>query len=233
MDIAIIVPTYNEKNNIGKLIPGIFGLDIDDLHIIIVDDNSPDGTGKIARDLKNKFDRLHVLHRNKKAGLGTAYIHGFQYALANGARYIFEMDADFSHDHKLIPIFLEHLNSHDLVIGSRYMDGGKIENWNWTRRMVSSFGNSYAKKILKMPFYDLTTGYKGYRREVVEHLVEKNINAISYVFQIETTWHAHKYGFRIKEIPITFTERKTGKSKFRLMIIWDAFWRVLKLRFTK
>lgn len=231
MKIAIILPTYNEKDNIRKVISAIFSLKLNDLHVVVVDDNSPDGTGIIVENLRKENERIHIIHRKKKLGLGTAYLEGFQYALENGAEHFFEVDADFSHDFSLLPEFLKHNKNHDLVIGSRYMFGGKIENWNFLRKLISQSGNFYARKILKIPIKDLTTGFKCYQKNVVEYLAKKNIDSIGYVFQVETTYLAYQKGFKIKEIPITFTERTFGKSKFDYKILWESFWRVLKLKF--
>jgi dolichol-phosphate mannosyltransferase len=233
MEIAVIIPTYNEKENAPKLIAEILNLNINDLNIVVVDDNSPDGTGKIIGELKSRENRLHLIQREKKSGLGTAYLAGFNYALENGAQYIFEMDADFSHDFSMIPVFLENIKNHDLVLGSRYINEGKIENWNLYRRLVSQFGNFYARQILNLPIRDLTSGFKCYRRSVIAHLVSRPVDSIGYVFQIETTHRAHQHGFKIKEIPIVFSERRTGKSKFNGKILWESFWRILKLRWEK
>jgi dolichol-phosphate mannosyltransferase len=233
MKISIVIPTYNEKENIEKLASSIFGLGISGLGIIIVDDNSPDGTGELLEAFKKKNDNLHVIHRQKKLGLGTAYIEGFKCALKGGAEYIFEMDADFSHDFLLIPEFIKNMEDHDLVVGSRYVAGGKIVNWNLPRRIVSRFGNFYARNILNLPFRDLTTGYKCYRRSVLEKIINSEISAVGYAFQIETTYRAYQNGFRILEIPISFSERRLGKSKFDLKIIWESFGRVASLRFFK
>jgi len=233
MKTTVVIPTYNEKENIERLISRIFDLGISDLEIVVVDDNSPDGTGKIVDGLKRSNKKIHVLHRQKKAGLGTAYVEGFNFALSRGAEYVLEMDADFSHDAFLIPAFVETMESHDLAVGSRYVPGGKISNWNFSRRMVSRFGNFYARSVLGLPYKDLTTGYKCYRRKVLEEIIDGEINSVGYVFQVETTYKAHKKGFRIKEIPISFSERRLGKSKFNFKIIWESFWRVAKLRLAK
>ena len=211
MKIAVIIPTYNEKENIDKLINDIFSLKIDGLEIVIVDDNSPDGTANIVADIKKVNDKLHLINRPKKMGLGTAYIAGFRFALENGAEHFFEIDADFSHDFKMIPIFLDNIQNADLVVGSRYISGGKTLNWDKKRKLVSYFGNIYARIILGVPIRDLTTGYKCYRREIIEYINTKNITSIGYVFQIETSYIVHKKGFKIKEIHITFTERRLGK----------------------
>jgi dolichol-phosphate mannosyltransferase len=233
MKIAVIIPTYNERKNIQEIIPAVLGLNLDGLEIVVVDDNSPDKTWEIVEDIKTKDPRVHLIKRSGKLGLGTAYLEGFRHALQNGAEYVFEMDADFSHDHNHIPIFLQEIENHDLVSGSRYVKGGKTENWDLKRKAVSFWGNVYSKTILGVPFKDLTTGFKCYRREVIEHLVGKNIDSIGYVFQVETTYLAHKAGFRVKEIPIIFTERRNGFSKFNFPIIWESFWKVIELRLKK
>jgi len=233
MKIAVIIPTYNEKENIEDALKEVFNLSLNDVHIVVVDDNSPDGTALIVQKIRENNNKVHIIQRTSKMGLGTAYIEGFKYALENGAEYIFEIDADFSHDFALIPSFLDNIDGHDLIIGSRYISNGKIANWNLSRRFISYFGNLYARFVLGVPVKDLTTGFKCYRREVVEFLNKQNISAIGYVFQIETTYHAYQQGFKIKEIPITFTERRIGKSKFSLKIIWESFWKVLRMRSSK
>ena len=233
MRTAVIIPTYNEKDNIEKALESIFSLNNKDLEVVVIDDNSPDGTGLIIEKLKENNNKIHIIHRDRKMGLGTAYLEGFKYALDRNAQYIFEIDADFSHDFSLIPSFLDGARDNDLVIGSRYIPGGKITNWNLSRRLISYLGNLYARLVLGAPVADLTTGYKCYRREVAEFLTEKNIDAIGYVFQIETTYHTIKRGFRTKEIPIAFTERRIGKSKFSFKIIWESFWKVLKIKIKK
>lgn len=230
MKTAIIIPTYNERDNIDKLINEIFSLEIEGLEVVVVDDNSPDGTGKIVAEISAREPRVRIIHRKKKMGLGTAYLEGFRFALENGAEHFFEIDADFSHDHKIIPIFLDNIKNADLVVGSRYIPGGKTVNWDWKRKLISHFGNVYARTILGIPIRDLTTGYKCYRREVVEYLSTKNIDSVGYVFQVETSYIAHKQGFKVKEIPIIFTERRNGRSKFDGKIIWESFWKVFKLR---
>jgi len=232
MKIAVILPTYNERENIGNLIKIIFDLNIAGLEIIVIDDNSPDGTSAIVNGLKKDNSNIHLISREGKLGLGTAYLGGFRYALERGAEYILGMDADFSHDPKLIPSFLAQMNQFDLAVGSRYIPKGKIENWNIVRQIISRFGNLYARSILGMPVHDLTTGYKCYRREVIKYLLNKNIDAIGYVFLTETTYYTLKAGYKVKEIPIVFTERRSGKSKFSWAIIWESFCKILKLRFT-
>lgn len=231
--IYIIIPTYNEKANIAGLLEQIFGLEINGLTILVVDDSSPDGTGQLVEDLKTKYSNLDILHRSEKVGLGKAYLAGFKEALSRGAEYVFEMDADLSHNPKYIPDFLEAIKEFDLVLGSRYVKNGGVENWNFMRRMVSKFGNIYARIILGLPIRDLTGGFKCYRREVLEKIGLDDLSSVGYNFQIETTYKAHKAGFKIKEIPIIFTERVEGKSKFSLKIMLESFWKVLVLRFFK
>ncbi len=230
--ISIIIPTYNERSNIKELIKQIFSFNISDLNIIIVDDNSPDGTGGLVESIE-ETTRLEIIHRIKKMGLGSAYIDGFKRALVLGADYIFEMDADFSHDPKYLPQFLEEVENYDLVLGSRYIEGGGIKNWNLGRRLISYLGNFYARLILNLSFQDLTGGFKCYKRKVIESINLEKLDSEGYVFQIETTYWAYKNGFKIKEIPIIFTERKLGKSKFNFKIFFEAFIKVLTLRFKK
>ena len=231
MKTIIVIPTYNEKNNLAGLVKEILSLAIADLKILIVDDNSPDGTGILADELAQNFSRVKVIHRAAKSGLGSAYIVGFKMALADGADYIMEMDADFSHDSRYLPVILRDIATADLVLGSRYVQGGGIKNWNWLRKAVSALGNFYARIILGAPIKDLTGGFKCYRRAVLEKINLNDLDSAGYVFQIETTYLAWKKGFAIKEIPIIFTERRAGDSKFNFKIFIEALWRVLLLRF--
>lgn len=231
--IYCVIPAYNERANIQEIIKKLIFLSIDNFHIIVVDDNSPDGTGEIVEEMKKEYPDIVIIHRNEKRGLGTAYVEGFQKALSLGADIIFEMDADLSHDPKYIPQMLEIIKEYDLVLGSRYIQGGGTQNWNFFRRLISRFGNIYAKKILGIPIHDLTSGFKCYKRKVLENIDLNSLSSVGYNFQIETTYRAYKKGFRIKEIPIIFTERKEGKSKFDIFIIFESFWKVLLLRFKK
>ncbi len=230
MKTYIIIPTYNEKNNIENILKEIFDLGVEGLNVLVVDDNSPDGTGQIVERLKQGNTRLDILHRDKKCGLGRAYVAGFKAALEQGADYVFEMDADFSHHPRYIPDFLQAIKNYDLILGSRYISGGGIKNWNLARRLVSRFGNIYARLILGLPIKDLTGGFKCYRRAVLEKINLDSLSSVGYNFQIETTYKAFKCGFKIKEIPIVFTERAKGESKFSPKIILESFWRVLQLR---
>ncbi|MFA6410030.1 MAG: polyprenol monophosphomannose synthase [Candidatus Buchananbacteria bacterium] len=226
----IIIPTYNERQNIQKVLAQIFALNLAELNVLVVDDNSPDGTGDFVEQLKLTYPNLAILHRKNKAGLGRAYLAGFKEALNRGAEYIFEMDADLSHDPKYIPDFLAAIKENDLVLGSRYILGGGVSNWNFSRRLISQFGNLYARLILRVPVSDLTGGYKCYRRKVLEAIGLDDLSSVGYNFQIETTFLTYKKGFRIKEIPIIFTERALGKSKFDLKIIFESFLKVALLR---
>ncbi|OGY45209.1 MAG: dolichyl-phosphate beta-D-mannosyltransferase [Candidatus Buchananbacteria bacterium RIFCSPHIGHO2_01_FULL_44_11] len=227
----IVIPTYNEKDNVVLLLERIFSLAINDLYVLVVDDNSPDGTGAMVEKVKRQYPNLKILHRPAKLGLGPAYIAGFGVALSEGADYIFEMDADLSHDPRYLPDFLEAIENFDLVLGSRYIVGGGVKNWGLVRRLISRFGNWYARLILGLLISDLTGGFKCYRRQVLEQLDFASLSSVGYNFQIETTYQVYRAGFKIKEIPIVFTERLQGKSKFSFKIILESFWQVILLRF--
>lgn len=229
MRAVVVIPTYNERENLPEAIRRLAALDIDGLSILVVDDNSPDGTGDVAEKLAAQYP-VRVLHREKKEGIGPAYIAGFHFALAENPDCVFEMDADLSHEPEDIPQFLQKLAECDLVLGSRYTAGGRIEKWGALRRMVSRLGNWYARTILDVPYRDLTGGFKCYRREVLRQIDWEAVSSLGYNFQIETTYRAHQKKFRICEIPITFTERKQGTSKFNLAIMLESFWKVFLLR---
>lgn len=227
--IFVVTPTYNEKDNLPLLVEKIFNLKIPNLTLVIVDDNSPDGTGKLADKLAESYP-IQVIHRSQKLGLGTAYTTAFEQILKEKPNYIIQMDADLSHDPTMIPKMLESITTCDVVIGSRYVKAGGIENWNWSRRLISRFGNLYARLILNLPYRDLTGGFKCWRRKVLEKIDFNALSSIGYNFQIETTYRAHKLGCKIKEIPIIFSERKVGDSKFNASIILESFIKVLLLR---
>jgi dolichol-phosphate mannosyltransferase len=227
--VLVIIPTYNERDNIQKLLRDIFSLD-PSIHVLVVDDNSPDGTGAIVRQLKNEIQNLFLIERNGKLGLGTAYIAGFKFALQNGYHYIFEMDADYSHDPKEIPYFLEAIKDADIVIGSRYCKGVNVVNWPLSRLILSIFANKYTRVITGLPVRDSTGGYKCFRREVLEKINLDEISSGGYSFQIEMNYKAWKKGFRIKEIPIIFIDRTSGKSKMSRKIVREAVWMVWKLK---
>jgi dolichol-phosphate mannosyltransferase len=230
MNIAVVIPTYNEKNNIPRLIAEIFDLEMDGLHIVVVDDNSPDGTGKIVEEMKKEKENLHIIHRKKKMGLGTAYLAGFRHALDRGAQFIFEMDADFSHDPKMIPVFLEEIKKTDLVVGSRYKNGIRIINWPLRRLMLSILASKYVRLVTGMKLTDSTSGFKCYRRHVLEKIDLGKVRSNGYSFQIEMKYKAHKKNFVIKEIPIIFVDRHAGTSKISRKIIFEALVIVWKLR---
>lgn len=230
MHIAVVIPTYNEKNNIERLASRIFGLGISGLGIVVVDDNSPDGTGEILIEMKKSHQNLDVIHRDKKRGLGTAYIEGFNRALEGGAEYIFEMDADFSHDPEMLPVFLKELEKFDLVVGSRYKGGIRIINWPLRRLMLSILANKYIRLVTGMNLTDATSGFKGYRRRVLEAIDLDQVRSNGYSFQIEMKYRAHKKNFSISEVPIVFVDRHSGSSKMSKKIIWEAFFIVWKLK---
>ncbi len=229
METYIVIPTYNEVENLKSLVKQIFELH-PNFKIIIVDDNSPDGTGKVADAISCKDPRVFVIHRPKKAGLGTAYIEGFKMALAKGADLIFEMDADFSHSPKYLKYFLEASEKADLVIGSRYVDGVRVEGWRFRRLLLSKFANMYVSYIMVRPVWDFTAGFRCYRRAVLESFDLDSIRSDGYAFQIEMTYLAFENGFRVVEIPILFKDREHGYSKISRNVVWEAFWLTLKCR---
>lgn len=228
--VLIIIPTFNEIENIENIIKDIYAID-SNLEILIVDDNSPDGTGTHVKKLQNNFDKLHLIEREGKLGLGTAYVFGFKYALKNGYQYIFEMDADYSHDPKEIPNFLNAIKEADLVIGSRYIKGVNVVNWPLSRLLLSYFANRYTSLVTGLPLCDSTGGFKCFRREVLEAINLENIHSGGYSFQIEMNFKTWKKGFKIKEIPIIFIDRAVGKSKMSKAIIREAVWMVWNLKF--
>ncbi len=225
----IIIPTYNELNNIQSLIPDIIEL-YPNMHILVVDDNSPDGTGEYVRRLGEKDDRIKVLQRAGKMGLGSAYCEGFRYMLDNGYDLAFQMDADYSHDPKEIKSFLKEIEKNDLVIGSRYISGVNVINWPMRRLLLSYFANVYTRIITGMPVRDATGGFKCFRRKVLEAIDLSKIRSNGYAFQIEMNFKAFKKGFKIKEIPIVFTDRVEGTSKMSKKIVREAITMVWKLR---
>lgn len=231
MEALIIVPTYNEKENIEEIIETVLNQGVG-IEILIVDDNSPDGTGEIVDSIVETNNRVHVLHREGKLGLGSAYITGFKWAIENtDAKYVFEMDADFSHDPAAIPEFLEKIKDHDLVIGSRYLHGITVVNWPLSRLILSCGANVYTKIVTGLPLKDSTGGFKCFRREVLQQLPLDRIRSDGYSFQIEMNFYCWKKGFRIKEIPIIFEDRRVGVSKMSKRIIWEAAFMVWRLRF--
>ena len=233
-DNLVIVPTYNELQNLQPLVEAILGQNASTpFNLLIVDDNSPDGTGELADHLvREQPDRLSVLHREGKLGLGTAYVHGFQYALAPGYDHVFEMDADFSHNPAMLPVLRSALNEADLVLGSRYVSGGGAPGWSVWRLALSQLGSAYARSILGLPFRDLTGGFKGFRASVLAALDLNAIKSNGYAFQIEVTYRSFLNGFRIVEEPIVFGPRLNGRSKMRKGIVLEALVVVWSLRRT-
>ncbi len=229
MKALVIIPTYNELENIERIVSDVLQQD-PRLQVLIVDDNSPDGTGQIADQLASKNGKVQVLHRQKKAGLGQAYVAGFKYALEKNFDCVFEMDADFSHDPKYLPEFLKAIEKADLVLGSRYISGVNVVNWPMSRLLLSYFANIYARCITGLPVKDSTGGFKCYRRIVLERIDLDQVKSEGYSFQIETTFRAWKKGFKIVEIPIIFVDRKQGESKMSKRIVREAMWMVWKLR---
>lgn len=226
----VIIPTYNERENIERLVPMVLAQD-PRLDVLIIDDASPDGTGEVAERMSAEDPRVQVLRRPGKLGLGTAYLEGFRRGLEQGYAYLFEMDADFSHDPAHLPQFLEAIEKYDVVLGSRYLEGRvTVVNWPIGRLLLSYFANIYAQIVTGLPIADATGGYKCFRREVLEAIDLDRVESEGYSFQIEMSFRAWKKGFRIGEIPIVFADRDVGESKMSRRIIWEAVWRVWKLR---
>lgn len=226
---VVVIPTYNELTNIKKLIPILNEL-YPELHVLVVDDNSPDGTGNYVKDLSEKDDRIHVIRREGKMGLGTAYAEGFKYMLKKGYEFAFQMDADFSHDPKDLIRMREAIKDYDLIIGSRYIDGVNVVNWPMSRLLLSYFANVYSRIITGMKIKDGTGGFKCFRRQVLESIDLNKIKSNGYAFQIEMNFKAWKNGWKIKEIPIIFIDRVEGSSKMSKKIVYEAVWMVWKLR---
>lgn len=243
-DSLVIIPTYNEKENIEKMIRKVFSLSVPlpaegsakaGFHVLIVDDGSPDGTAEIVKNLQKEFsDNLFIEERKGKQGLGTAYIHGFKWALARKYEYIYEMDADFSHKPEdLIRLREACVKGADVAVGSRYVRGGKVENWPMGRIMMSYFASVYARAVLWINISDTTAGFKCYRRKVLEAIDFDKIKFMGYAFQIEMKYTASQLGFKVVEVPITFKDRTEGVSKMSMGIFKEAFWGVLQMKFKK
>jgi dolichol-phosphate mannosyltransferase len=225
----VVIPTYNERINLPLIVPQILQQD-PRLEVLVVDDNSPDGTGKLADEMAAADRRIHVLHRPGKAGLGKAYLAGFRWALDQGYDLIFEMDADFSHDPEFLPDFLRAIEHADLVLGSRYAAGVNVINWPIGRLLLSVGANEYARRITALPLTDSTGGFKCFRRKVLEAIDLDRVRSNGYSFQIEMSFRAWKKGFRLLEIPIVFTDRVEGQSKMNKRIVREAIWMVWWLR---
>jgi dolichol-phosphate mannosyltransferase len=230
---VVCLPTYNERENLEPMIRALAGvLDASRDRLLVIDDASPDGTGALADGLARELGWVSVLHRPRKEGLGPAYLAGFAQALAEGAELVLEMDCDFSHDPLDVPRLIEacERGGADLALGSRYVDGGGVENWGLVRRVISAGGSLYARTLLGLSVRDLTGGFKCFRRRALEGIDLGSVNAKGYAFQIETTYRAARAGYRVVEIPITFTDREAGHSKMSRTIVFEAVWRVPALR---
>jgi dolichol-phosphate mannosyltransferase len=229
MDVRAIVclPTYNERENLEPMVRALGDKGVE---VLVIDDNSPDGTGELADRLAAELDHVSVLHRERKEGLGPAYVAGFKRALADGADLVLEVDADFSHDPADVPRLIEAAREADLVIGSRYVAGGAITDWGPLRRFLSAGGSLYARWLLQVGVRDMTAGFKCYRREVLETIELDAVAARGYAFQIETTYRTLRAGFRVVEVPITFADRERGGSKMHRGIVLEAIWKVPVLR---
>ena len=227
MNSWVVIPTYNEAGNIEKLLQRILQCQ-PDFHILVVDDNSPDGTGVLVEKIARNTPKVTIIHRREKKGLGAAYVHGFKEVLALGADLIFEMDADFSHDPKCLQDFLNAVHHADLVIGSRYINGVRVEGWRFRRLLLSKIANMFVSYIMVKPLWDFTAGFRCYRREVIESIDLDTIKSDGYAFQIEMTYRTFQQGFRVMEIPIIFREREHGHSKISRAVILEAIWITLK-----
>ncbi len=228
----VVLPTYNEAGNLAPLVDAIIAQG-EMFNLVVIDDSSPDGTGVLAERLKTRYPgRIDVMHRQAKLGLATAYLAGFQFGLTKGFDYLFEMDADFSHDPKYLNQFIQETKTRgaDVVLGSRYVEGGGVANWPWYRRMISMGGSRYARMMLGLSVQDLTGGFKCFRREVLEAMPLHEISATGYGFQIEMTYRAVQKGFKVTEIPIVFAERRAGQSKMSAGIFLEALFMVARLK---
>jgi dolichol-phosphate mannosyltransferase len=227
---CVCLPTYNERENLEPMLRALADVLGPDDRVLVIDDRSPDGTGRLAEQLSAELSFVDVMHRERKEGLGPAYLAGFRQALANGAELILEMDCDFSHDPRDAARLIDSARDADLVLGSRYVDGGAIRNWGRVRRFVSFSGSLYARVVLGTPQRDLTGGFKCFRRRVLETIDLDAVHAKGYAFQIEMTYRALRAGFRVVEVPITFVDRTRGGSKMSRSIVLEAIWRVPLLR---
>ena len=225
----ICLPTYDERENLAPMVAAIHAV-VPAVEILVIDDNSPDGTGRLADELAARDPRVHVLHRQGKEGLGKAYLAGFAWALARDYALVLEMDCDFSHDPRHLPAMLAAAAEHDLVLGSRYVAGGGTVNWGLGRKLISRGGSLYARTILGLSVRDLTGGFKCFRRTVLEAIDLPTVQCTGYAFQIELTWRAARRGFAIKEIPITFVDRRVGRSKMSRRIVLEAVRKVWSIR---
>jgi dolichol-phosphate mannosyltransferase len=228
--VWLVIPTYNESANVEAIVEAAREVLPTSRRVLIVDDDSPDGTGRIADRLAETHSDVTVMHRGPKQGLGPAYVAGFQEALSGGAEFVAQMDADFSHDPQDLPRLLEAANDADLVLGSRYVDGGGVTDWGPARRAVSRWGSAYARTALGIDVHDLTGGFKVFRRTVLEAIDLDSLGSLGYAFQVETTFRAIRGGFRVVEVPIVFRDRRVGASKMTGSIVLEAAWRVPAMR---
>jgi dolichol-phosphate mannosyltransferase len=225
--VLVVIPTYNERENLGPIVERLHTA-LPEVHVLVVDDGSPDGTGQLADEMAEADHRVHVLHRTEKAGLGAAYVAGFHWALDRDFAAVVEMDADGSHAPEDLPRLLDALRDSELAIGSRYVPGGRVVNWPRHREFISRGGNVYSRLALGAAVKDLTGGFRAYRREVLEKINLRTVASQGYCFQIDLAWRAIEADFRIAEVPITFTERERGESKMSGTIVREALWRVTK-----
>ncbi|MFI6287770.1 polyprenol monophosphomannose synthase [Streptomyces sp. NPDC051018] len=223
--VLVIIPTYNEAENIGPIVT-LVRSSVPEAHILITDDNSPDGTGELADELAEADQHIHVLHRAGKAGLGAAYLAGFRWGFARDFDVLVEMDADGSHSPEELPRLLAALPDADLVLGSRWVHGGKVVNWPLSRRLLSRGGGLYSRTLLRLPIRDATGGFRAFRRKTLEGIGLDGVESQGYCFQVDLVWRTVRAGFRVVEVPITFVERKHGHSKMSLSITFEALWRV-------
>ena len=223
--VLVVIPTYDEADNIGPIVARVRA-SVPNADVLVVDDNSPDGTGAIADELAAGDESVHVLHRTTKDGLGAAYVAGFGWASERGYEVLVEMDADGSHQPEQLPSLLAALADADVVLGSRWVDGGSVHNWPLSRKILSKGGNRYTRLALGLPLQDATGGYRAYRREVLDELPLDTVSSQGYCFQVDLVWQAWRRGFRIVEVPITFVERERGESKLSRAIVGEALWRV-------
>ena len=223
--VLVVVPTYDERENLRPIAERLFAA-VPDADLLVVDDDSPDGTGAVADALAAQDPRVHVLHRTKKAGLGAAYTAGFAWARERGYDVVVEMDADGSHQPEQLPRLLDALEDADLVLGSRWVPGGRVVNWPAARELLSRGGNAYTRRVLGLPLQDATGGYRAYRRSVLDALPLGDVASQGYCFQVDLAWQTWCHGFRVVEVPITFVERVRGESKMSRAIVLEALWRV-------
>jgi dolichol-phosphate mannosyltransferase len=225
MRVLVLIPTYNERENLPRVVSRLHAA-VAQAHVLVIDDASPDGTGRVADELASRDERIHVLHRPAKAGLGAAYVAGFAWGIARDYDALVEMDADGSHPPEQLPDLLARLDGADVVLGSRWVEGGRVVDWPRRRELLSRAGNGYARLMLGMPVRDATGGYRVYRRAVLESLALDDVASQGYCFQVDLAWRAWRAGYRIVEVPITFVERVSGVSKMDRSIVTEALWRV-------